>query len=166
MKNYTLLFILLAVCQVGLSQSKTLEKANKLFASQAYAEAIEAYTAEDELDADATLNLADAYYYIADAEKAVQYYDQAWELNEGRSPEAHFRYADALKRNKDYDRANAILTNYTGTNVDILKAMEANDLEVSQFFMPQVVDAASAYDDFGAAYYDRQPSDRPVDSNG
>ena len=64
MKNYTLLFILLAVCQVGLSQSKTLEKANKLFASQAYAEAIEAYTAEDELDADATLNLADAYYYI------------------------------------------------------------------------------------------------------
>ena len=156
MKNYTLLFILLAVCQVGLSQSKTLEKANKLFASQAYAEAIEAYTAEDELDADATLNLADAYYYIADAEKAVQYYDQAWELNEGRSPEAHFRYADALKRNKDYDRANAILTNYTGTNVDILKAMEANDLEVSQFFMPKVVDAASAYDDFGAAYYDRQ----------
>jgi len=156
MKNYTLLYILLAVCQVGFAQNKTLEKANKLFANQAYAEAITAYENEAELDADAALNLADAYYFTGDATEAVKAYDTAWEMNEGRAPEAHFRYADALKRNKDYDRANEILTNYTGTNIDILKTMEAHDMEVSQYFIPEVMDAASAYDDFGAAYYDRQ----------
>ena len=156
MKNYTLLFILLAVCQVGFAQNKTLEKANKLFADQAYTEAITAYENESELDADAALNLADAYYFTGDATQAVEAYKTAWDLNEGRSPEAHFRYADALKRNKNYDRANEILTNYTGTNIDILKTMEEHDMEVSQFFLPKVIGAASAYDDFGAAYYDRQ----------
>ena len=83
MKNYTLLFILLAICQVGFAQNKTLEKANKLFASQAYAEAITAYENELELDADASLNLADAYYFTGDATQAVEAYDLAWELNEG-----------------------------------------------------------------------------------
>ncbi|HCQ75370.1 MAG TPA: hypothetical protein DIV44_01050, partial [Leeuwenhoekiella sp.] len=63
MKNYKLLIILLAVCQVGFTQNKSIEKANKLFASQAYAEAIALYSAEDQLDSDAALNLADALYY-------------------------------------------------------------------------------------------------------
>ncbi|RXG30437.1 OmpA family protein [Leeuwenhoekiella palythoae] len=156
MKNYTLLIILLAVCQVGFTQNQSIEKANKLFASQAYAEAIALYSAADQLDSDAALNLADALYYNANAEEAVKAYAKAWELNPGRSMDAHFRYADALKRSNAYDKANEILTTYSGTSIDILKAMEKNDMEVSQFFMPEVMDAASAYADFAPAYYDRQ----------
>ena len=34
--------------------------------------------------------------------------------------------------------------------------MEAHDETVEQFFFPEILDASSAYNDFGAAYYDRQ----------
>ncbi|WP_028374908.1 OmpA family protein [Leeuwenhoekiella sp. MAR_2009_132] len=156
MKTYTILCILLIVFQVGFSQSKTLKEANKLFANQAYAEAIQAYETEETLDSTATLKLADAYYYTADAQNASATYEKAWMLNPNQSLSTYFRYADAAKRNKDYDKANELLSTYTGEAISILETTEANDLKLPQYFMPTVLDAASAYDDFGAAYFDRQ----------
>ncbi|MAW94700.1 MULTISPECIES: OmpA family protein [unclassified Leeuwenhoekiella] len=159
MKNLTLFVILLAVCQVGYTQTKNLQQAHKLFANQAYAEAIEAYTTEAEnesLDTLATRNLADAYYYTQNAAKATETYADLWELNSEQDKAVLYRYADAAKRSSDYEKANELLSSYTSEEVNVLKDMEAHDETVEQFFFPEILDASSAYNDFGAAYYDRQ----------
>ena len=159
MKNITLFVILLAACRLGYSQSKDLKMAHKLYANKAYTEAIEAYTAEAEqtpLDTLATKNLAESYYYTQNAAKAVETYARLWELKPDQDKAVIFRYADAAKRSKDYAKANELLTSYTGEEVNILQGIEDLDEEVEQFFFPEILDAASAYNDFGAAYYDRQ----------
>ncbi len=159
MKNFTLFVILLAICKVGYSQNKKLQQAHKLFANQAYTEAIEAYTKESEslnLDAQAMRNLADAYYYTQNADKAAETYAALWELNPVQDKDILFRYADAAKRTKDYEKANELLTTYTGEEINILKAIEDIDLQAEQFFFPEILDAGSSNNDFGAAYYDRQ----------
>ena len=141
MKNLTLFVILLAVCQVGYTQTKNLQQAHKLFANQAYAEAIEAYTTEAEnesLDTLATRNLADAYYYTQNAAKATETYADLWELNSEQDKAVLYRYADAAKRSSDYEKANELLSSYTSEEVNVLKDMEAHDETVEQFFFPEI----------------------------
>ena len=160
MKKFTLYFILLVLFQFGgYSQNKNLQKAHKLFANQAYAEAIKAYAEAAEiesLDSLSARNLADSYYYIQDADNAVNAYAYLWKLKPNQDKAITYRYADASKRAKNYDKANELLTEYSGDEVDVLKTMEANDLNTDQYFFPVVLDAASANNDFAPAYYDRQ----------
>ncbi len=159
MRNLTLFILFLAVCKLGYSQSKELKKAHKLFANKAYTEAIDAYNdvAEVEsLDSKATRNLAEAYYFTLNAEKAVETYAKLWALDPSQSDANLFRYADAAKRSSNYDKANELLTEYTGQEVNILQNMEDLDEKAEQFFFPEILDAASGYNNFGPAYYDRQ----------
>ena len=148
--------MLLVIFQVGYSQSKSLKTADKFFNNQAYAQAIQAYEAEDMLDSTATLNLADAYYFTSDSQNAAATYAKALELNPNQNKDVYFRYADAAKRNKDYATANQLLTSVTGSDVDVLNTIEKMDIEIPQYFIPTVLDAGSGYDDFGASYYNNQ----------
>lgn len=156
MRTYTLFFILLTVFQAGFSQSKSLKEANKLFANQAYVEAIAAYEDEETLDSTALLNLANAYYYTADAENATAAFAKAWSSNPNQSLSTYFKYADAAKRTNNYDKANELLSIYTGETISILQDAEATGKDLPQYFVAQPLDVSSAYDDFGATYFDRQ----------
>lgn len=156
MKTNYILLITLMSCQLGFAQSKNLKQAHKLFAKKAFPEAIAAYEQEEEMTEKALQNLADSYYYTDTPQKATAIYAQLFEEYEDQDDVYYLRYADAAKSIADYTTANTLLSTYSDKNIRILEDMQAIEMGVPQRFEPTVLDASSPYDDFGAAYYDRQ----------
>lgn len=56
--------------------------------------------------------LGNAYYYNGLLDKAKNWYDQLFELNEYIEPECYFRYAQTLKSVKDYKQADKIMEKF------------------------------------------------------
>lgn len=100
------LSILLLSFNQTYTQTKTVEKANKLFTRYAYEDAIKLYLKaieKDEKSVDIYANLADSYYQNADMENAVIWYKELMNydlpLVKG---EYYFRYSQALKAIGEY----------------------------------------------------------------
>jgi outer membrane protein OmpA-like peptidoglycan-associated protein/tetratricopeptide (TPR) repeat protein len=112
-----ILFVLLAFfATVNLfSQSKIEEKARKQFEKFAYVEAIKSYK---KLDAkgyksqEMFQNIGDSYYFIADLQNAVVWYEKLFLYAKKIAPEYYYRYAQCLKSVKNYGKAAEILAKF------------------------------------------------------
>lgn len=101
---YTLLGFLLSLGSIA--QNKQTQKADKLFESQQYAAAIDAYedlVEKNKADTYVFKQLADSYYYVSNLDKAQSYYSKAIESNQ--NAETYYNYAQALKSQGNYDEA-------------------------------------------------------------
>ncbi len=142
--------------QIVFSQNPSLKQANRLFAEKAYYDAIEAYELQPEQTQKSLQNIADSYYYVGNAKKAAETYAKVFNLFENIDDSYTLRYADAAKASGDYDKANELLSEYSGNDIHILEAIEASDKTVPYTYSPELIDGLSESSDFGAAYYDRQ----------
>lgn len=106
--------------------------------------------------------LGDTYYFNNDYQNALKWYDQLFELDNAGIPEVYFfRYAQTLKTNRQYAKADQVLRNYSSNgNLDSrLKDLRntPNYLTIVDFqkgrFEVKPVAVNSEYQDFGTAYY-------------
>ena len=99
--------ILILVANTVYSQNKATEKADQLFESYQYVDAIKEYLKLTENKSAATYvneQLGNCYFIIFDNEKALVWYSKA---AEGKaSPETYYRYAQTLKSFGKYEQAN------------------------------------------------------------
>ncbi|WP_191858947.1 OmpA family protein [Hanstruepera ponticola] len=106
MKNiYSLLsFALITLASFG--QSKQSEKADNLFESYQYVDAIESYLKlvdKNEADAHVYKQLGDSYYNIFNIDEASKWYAKAIETQQ--DAETYYRYAQVLKSQGKYELA-------------------------------------------------------------
>ena len=161
------LSILLLTFNQTYSQSKTVEKGNKLFERYAYDDAIKLYLRAVKGDEESTAlfaNLADSYYQNADMENAVIWYESL--MNHDLSAvkgEYYFRYSQALKAIGEYTKSDLWLERLSDLNANDSRASslkyDPNYLEQieaqSNRFDINPVSVNTEFSDFATGFGDR-----------
>jgi len=147
-----------------LSQSKYIDKGNKMFERYAYDNAIRLYLKAIENKEQSTeiyCNLADSYYYNADMENAVIWYKELMKFDLSKvKGEYYFRYSQALKAIGDYAKSDYWLERLSDLNANDSRAssliFDPNYLEKieaqSNRYSIKTVRINSEYSDFAAGF--------------
>lgn len=114
---YTLLFALLLLPFSGISQSHRLKQGEKLYDRYDYIDAQKVYTKVVEkgyASAQIYGDLADSYYYQSDYSSAAVWYERLFnEFPEEVPASSYLRAIQSLKSTKQYDKAEALLEEYS-----------------------------------------------------
>lgn len=151
----------------GLSQKKSLSNADKNFADYSYVDAIATYEKVADKgykDEKMFQKLGDAYYFIANLEKAEKWYTELFNMNANQQAEYCYRYSQTLKAVKNYAKADKILEQFSAKSADDQRAIlyvnqrdYLNDIK-SNSGRFEIADAGvnSEYSDYGSALYDNK----------
>ncbi len=107
--------------------------------------------------------LGDTYYFNNDYQNALKWYDQLFKLDTKSIPaEYYFRYAQSLKSDKQYEKADILLQNFRLTSRDPdtrLRMLDSDPKYLKEIEFQngrleiQKVAINSSYQDFGTAFY-------------
>ena len=151
----------------GNAQTANQNKADKDYTQYAYIDAIGTYEKVAEKGyKDETMfqRLGNAYYFNGELMKAAKWYEALFEMNAEQEPEYYYRYAQTLKANGDYAKADKILEAFnkkTATdkrgilfenNKNYLEQIKAN----SGRFEIANAGINSKQTDYGSAYYNNK----------
>lgn len=155
-KLYSLLSLVLIVTS-GFGQNKQSEKADKLYDGYQYVDAIEAYLElfqNDLADAHVYKQLADSYYNVFNTDEASKWYVKA--VEEQQDAETHFRYAQVLKSQGNYEAAKK--------QMDIFSEMMPTDIRAKAHienpnYIPRLANISKSYNVERIAINDEVHSD-------
>lgn len=151
----------------GNAQTANQNKADKDYTQYAYIDAIGTYEKVAEKGyKDETMfqRLGNAYYFNGELMTAAKWYEALFEMNAEQEPEYYYRYAQTLKANGDYAKADKILEAFnkkTATdkrgilfenNKNYLEQIKAN----SGRFEIANAGINSKQTDYGSAYYNNK----------
>ena len=133
--KYILTTCCVIICFFANAQNK-LEKANDLFKQKSYIEAAENYNdyilnTKDIVKSD-LLNAADANFLIRDYSRATLYYQRAYNISDNLKAPYIYRYANSLRRLKEYDRANSLVLEFYRQQ-DSLKSYLTYKNDINEF---------------------------------
>ena len=159
---YSILFTLI-FCLGSFSQISKLAKADKKYDKYSYIDAIEIYekVAEKGIKSvDLFQKLGNAYYFNGELTKASKWYGALFALQQEVEPEYYFRYAQALKAEGNYEKANQFMDIFlTKTNDARGKLYAANkdylnkiDSESGKYLM-DTTSINSEFYDYGPSFY-------------
>lgn len=154
MRNlYTYIFLLFLSLNSFGQQKPSLKKANHLFVNRSYVDAAKMYEALKPSQ-QVLQNLGDCYYYNSQMDFAVKNYGQLFfSYKDSLKPESYFRYAHALKGIKDYEKADAIMSEYLKYQVDTKKFIDNLDNIVPYDYEIQLMAKSTSNGDFGMSFY-------------
>ncbi len=156
--------VLLMAFQLGFSQSKSLEKANRLFTEASYPAAVEAYLKvvdEEPTNSAAVIRLADCYRLTDDFRNALRWYARAVKMK-GVEGEVWFHYGEVLMINRKYTDAIPWLERYqkkfpeddrVADMVTSCKNLEEFSAAKSMYLLRRLPIVNSEYSDFGPCFY-------------
>jgi outer membrane protein OmpA-like peptidoglycan-associated protein/tetratricopeptide (TPR) repeat protein len=154
--KYSFLTMLL-VLSLGYGQNKQTEKADKLYEGYQFVDAIEEYLElvnNGNADSYVYKQLADSYYKVFNIEEASKWYILA--LNGNQDAETHYRYAQVLKSQGNYEKANE--------QMGLFSKMKPNDIRARAYlenpnYIPRLVDMSEDYSVEETAINDDSQSD-------
>ncbi len=107
------------------AQTRDIKKADELFAQRHYVEATQLYEAVKKPSQEVLQNLGDCYYYSNRMVEATQIYGRLYGVHKDKMDKEYlFRYAHSLKAIGDYNRADRMLKEYYGYEVDTQKFVD------------------------------------------
>lgn len=112
-KIYITLGLLVALS--GYSQNNHTVKADKLYSSYQYVQAIKEYESlikDNKADAYVYKQLGDSYYQLFNMDKAVEYYSKA--VSSAQDADTYYQYAQALKTQGKYAESNHQMDKFAG----------------------------------------------------
>lgn len=126
------------------AQNKHSKKADQLFESYQYVDAIKAYlelVKNKKADSYVHKQLADSYFNVFNMEEASRWYKRA--LKKKQNAETHYRYSQVLKTQGNYEEAN--------THMDVFSKMSPNDPRAiahkkNPNYIPQLADISKFFD--------------------
>jgi len=130
MKKTHITLSLIFITGIVFSQDIAVKKADQLFSSYQYVEAIESYLKiikNKQGNQHIYQNLADSYYNIYDTNEAVKWYEKVVEKN--TEAETYFRYSQALKSTGNYNEANEQMKKFA--------TLAPNDARAKEFMQNQ-----------------------------
>lgn len=160
MKRYILTTIITLVVLNGFAQKFNLRPANNLFEKRAYLDAAELYEQANINDMESMQKIGDCYYFNTEMEKAATWYEKLLTSYGANVDNSYiFRYAQALKGNKNYEKADEWMTKYkTALAQDslaqkTLEYMAKVDADVPYIYAPNKAAINTEHSDFGVAFY-------------
>lgn len=139
--------VLLLTFNYSYSQSRLVEKGNELFSKYAYDDAIDIYlraTEKGEKSTTLFANLADSYYFNADMENAVKWYNELMNYDlPAVKGEYYFRYSQALKAAGEYTKSDLWLERLAELNTDDSRA---TSIKYDPNYLEEIEAQSSRYD--------------------
>lgn len=152
-KIYYILFIFCSITTLFAQKKTTVKQADALFKSRSYVKAAEAYEQLPQ-SRQVLQNLGDSYYYNFQMTNAVRAYGQLFfTYKDSVKKEVFFRYANALKGTKDFDKGDAIMTEYLGFEQNTPKFMKNVTRNTPNSFKLQMMSKNKTNGDFGISFY-------------
>lgn len=152
-KLYYILFIFCSITTLFAQKKVTVKKANSLFESKSYVKAAEAYEQLPQTKQNLQ-NLGDCYYYNFQMNNAIRAYGQLFfTFKDSVKKEVFFRYANALKGTKDYEKGDAIMSEYVGYEQKTPNFMKNVTRNTPNSFKLQMMSKNKTNGDFGISFY-------------
>lgn len=152
-KLYYILFIFCSITTLFAQKKVTVKKANSLFESKSYVKAAEAYEQLPQTKQNLQ-NLGDCYYYNFQMNNAIRAYGQLFfTFKDSVKKEVFFRYANALKGTKDYEKGDAIMSEYVGYEQKTPTFMKNVTRNTPNSFKLQMMSKNKTNGDFGISFY-------------
>lgn len=157
MKNILSLFCFCLLVTTSYSQNKYSEKADELYSSYQYVDAIEAYldiVKNKKADSHVYKQLADSYYNVFNIDEASKWYAKA--LDKNQDAETYYRYAQVLRSQGNYAAAN--------TQMDEFSKMVPEDPRAKEHlanpnYIPKLTDDSKLFDVENTNINDTEQSD-------
>ncbi|MFK8310589.1 OmpA family protein, partial [Capnocytophaga canimorsus] len=163
---YSVLFLGLLCFSGSYAQNKDLEKANKLYNSFAYVDAISIYEriARKGFENQELLErLGNSYYFNADYRNALVWYEKLFSNSEYEvsKPEYYYRYAQSLKSAERYEESDAMMNRFIAlTEEDNRGTIFEENRNYQQVIAKNsgrmdlhLVDINTEYSEYGTAFY-------------
>ena len=110
----TYLILIMTTFSLFAQKKVSLKQANSLFAKKSYVKAAVGYEKLGQ-SKEVLQNLGDCYYFNFQMTSAVRAYGQLFfTYKDSLDKEVFFRYASALKGIKDFEKGDAIMSEYVG----------------------------------------------------
>lgn len=152
-KLYYILFVFCSITTLFAQKKVSVKQANSLFASKSYVKAAEAYEQLPQTKQNLQ-NLGDSYYYNFQMTNAVKAYGQLFfTFKDSVKKEVYFRYANALKGTNDFDKGDAIMSEYVGFEQNTPKFMKNITRNIPDSYKLQVMSKNRTNGDFGISFY-------------
>ncbi|WDF60389.1 OmpA family protein [Flavobacterium sp. KACC 22758] len=117
MKLKKILFPILFLCFfIADAQTASIKNADKKYDSYAYADAIKAYEKLVEKgvrEERIFQRLGNSYYFIGELKEALKYYQELFSINENQEADYLYKYAQCLKSEGNYTKADEILEKFS-----------------------------------------------------
>ncbi len=155
-KIYSLLSLIFIVSS-SFGQTKESEKADKLFDTYQYVDAIDAYlklVKDKDVDAHVYKQLADSYYNVFNIDEASKWYARAVESEQ--DAETYYRYAQVLRSQGKYEAANKQMAVFSQMSPRDQRAVAHMQ---NPNYIPQLADKNKLYDVSETAINDSEQSD-------
>lgn len=155
-KSYYILFVFCSITTLVAQKKVSVKQANSLFASKSYVKAAEAYeqVIQTKQSRQVLQNLGDCYYYNFQMTNAVRAYGQLFfTFKDSVKKEVFFRYANALKGTKDFDKGDAIMSEYLGFDQNTPKFMKNITRNIPNSYKLQIISKNKTNGDFGISFY-------------
>lgn len=162
---YTLVFVL-SITIGAFAQGSKLNKADKKYDKYSYIDAIEIYEKVAEKgykSVELFEKLGNAYYFNGELDKASKWYGELFALNQEVDSEYYFRYAQALKAERNYEKSNQYMELFAQkTNDTRAKLFQENknylsDIDaVSGKYTMDKTDVNSEFFDYGPTFFGKQ----------
>ncbi|WP_452224638.1 OmpA family protein [Lacinutrix chionoecetis] len=157
MKNIISLSCLFLFFNLSFGQNSKTEKADKLFETYQFVDAIEAYQKlVDDRDANAYVykQLAESYYNVFNIDEAAKWYEKA--IKSKQNAETYFRYAQVLKSQGKYEEANRQMDTFS-------KMMPKDQRAIAHMenpnYVPQLADKSKLFNVENTNINDAKQSD-------
>jgi peptidoglycan-associated lipoprotein len=152
-KLHYILFVFCSITTLFAQKKVSVKEANALFASKSYVKAAEAYEQLPQ-SKEILQNLGDSYYYNFQMTNAARAYGQLFFTHKDSvKKEVFFRYANALKGTSDFDKGDAIMSEYLGFEQNTPKFMKNVTRSTANSFKLEMMSKNKTNGDFGISFY-------------
>ncbi|HNP34125.1 MAG TPA: hypothetical protein PKN96_12600, partial [Flavobacterium sp.] len=152
-KFYYILFVFCSITTLFAQKKVSVKEANSLFANKSYVKAAEAYEQLPQTR-QSLQNLGDCYYYNFQMKNAVRAYGQLFfSFKDSVRNDVLFRYANALKGTKDFEKGDEMMSKYLGFEEDTPKFMKNITRNTPNSFKLQMMSKNKTNGDFGISFY-------------
>ena len=152
-KYYYILFVFCSITTLFAQKKVSVKQADALFKSRSYVKAAEGYEQLPQ-SKQVLQNLGDCYYYNFQMTNAVRAYNQLFfTFKDSVKNDVYFRYANALKGTKDFDKGDAMMAVYVGFEQNTPKFMKNITRNTPNSYKLQMMSKNKTNGDFGISFY-------------
>ena len=153
MKKYTYILTLFCFSITLFAQKGSVKKANGLFEKRSYVKAAEMYE-QIEKNQKVLQNLGDCYFNNSQMKEASSVYGKLFlTYKDSIKPEYYYKYAHSLLGVADYQKGDAVMSEYLKYNVSTPKFITNLKTNVPYNYVIQTMSKSTANGDFGMSFY-------------
>jgi peptidoglycan-associated lipoprotein len=152
-KIHYILFVFCSITTLFAQKKASVKDGNSLFQTKSYVKAAAIYEQVEPSGA-VLRNLGDCYYYNFQMSNAVRAYKQSFTIfKDSVHKETYFRFANALKGTKDFEKGDSVMKMYLGYEQNTQKFMKSASRNSATSYKLEMMSKDKNKGDFGISFY-------------